>query len=202
LVLFVFFVVKMVSKICPTLEHSHPKTPAMTQQPGLVILLTGNGKGKTTSAFGQALRAAGQNLSVCIIQFIKQKNDTGEVRALPPLAERIEIHTTGSGFTWTAKNRQELVEAAARGWQLAQEKIAGPYDMVVLDEFTYLLTHQLIDEAEALQCLRNRPTGQHVVITGRDASPSLIEMADLITEMKEIKHPYHRGVQARKGIEF
>ena len=171
-------------------------------QPGLVILLTGHGKGKTTSAFGQALRAAGQGLTVCIIQFIKQKSDTGEVMALQPLGDRIEIHTTGSGFTWTARDRREVVEAAARGWELARRKIAGPYDMVVLDEFTYLLTHRLLDEKEVLQCFRDRPAGQHLVITGRDAGPSLLEFADLVTEMREIKHPYHRGVKAMKGVEF
>ncbi|HIJ79453.1 MAG TPA: cob(I)yrinic acid a,c-diamide adenosyltransferase [Deltaproteobacteria bacterium] len=170
---------------------------------GLLIVNTGNSKGKTTAAFGQALRSAGQGLKVCIIQFIKGHDQTGEAKAVRAhLAENIELHITGSGFTWQ-QDQQRVQEAADQGWQLARAKISSDaYDMIVLDEFTYLLSYQLIDENQALDFIKNRPPRLHIVITGRNAGPGLIEAADLVTEMREIKHHYRQGVKAQKGIEF
>ena len=169
----------------------------------LLIVYTGNGKGKTTAALGQALRAAGHGFKVCIIQFIKNLKDTGEVKALEALADLVEIHTTGSGFTWKAKNKDELKKVAEQGWALAREKIMSRnYDMIILDEFTYPLEYNLIDEAEALEFFSEIPPGQHLIITGRGASPALIARADLVTEMQEVKHPYKSGVKAQKGIEY
>ena len=170
---------------------------------GLVLINTGNGKGKTTSAFGQALRAAGHGAPVCIIQFVKGAWQTGEARAVGKLDDLIELHICGTGFTWDAESKEEVIAAGRKGWQLASEKLAsGDYRLVVLDELTYLVNYDIISAQEVLQCLEERPPGVDVVITGRDASPGLISAVDLVTEMREIKHPYHRGIKARKGMEF
>lgn len=170
---------------------------------GIVIINTGNGKGKTTAAFGQALRVAGHGLPVCIIQFIKGQWATGEGKAVKWLADRIELHVCGTGFTWQADNRDEVIEAARAGWHLARGKIAtGPYRLVVLDELTYLVNYGIISEAEVREALASRPAGMDIVITGREAGAGLLAVADLVTEMREIKHPYRQGVAARKGREF
>jgi cob(I)alamin adenosyltransferase len=170
---------------------------------GLFLINTGNGKGKSTAAFGLALRAAGQELRVAVIQFIKGKWQTGEIKAIEKhLTDSIDIFVTGTGFTW----EQEIAavkDAALAGWKLACDKITSDqYDLIVLDELTYLINMRFISEAEVLTVLTSRPNGQHVVITGRNASDGLIQAADLVTEMKEIKHPFHRGGSAVKGIEF
>lgn len=173
-----------------------------SKKQGLIIVLTGNGKGKTTSAIGQAFRAAGHGQRVCIIQFIKAMKNTGEAKALARFADLIELHTVGNGFTW--EQEAGAVKAAAEaGWGLAREKIAGGnYQMVILDEITYLLSHGIIDEEEFLAALGQRSPGQHIIITGRQASPALCAAADLVTEMLEIKHPFQRGRKAGKGIEY
>ncbi len=170
---------------------------------GLVIINTGHGKGKTTAAFGQALRAAGQGLKVCIIQFIKGQATTGEALAFTSaFPGQVELHLAGTGFTW--QQDMETVKAAAlAGWQLAREKIlSDAYDLIVLDELTYLIGFGLVPEEEVITLFRARPQRLHLVITGRDASQGLIEYADLVTEMRAIKHPFQKGVKARKGIEF
>lgn len=170
---------------------------------GIVIVNTGHGKGKTTAAFGQALRAAGHGQSVCIIQFIKGPWVTGEAKAINRLADRIELHICGTGFTWEAENRDELIASALAGWRLAREKIAsGLYQLVVLDELTYLINYGIIGEDEVRKTLVSRPDGVDIVITGREAGEGLLAEADLVTTMCEIKHPYHQGVTARKGREF
>lgn len=170
---------------------------------GIVIINTGNGKGKTTAAFGQAMRVAGHGLPVCIIQFIKGQWATGEGKAIKWLNGRIELHVCGSGFTWQADNPDEVIEAARAGWRLAGEKItSGSYRLVVLDELTYLVNYGIISEEEVRDVLSSRSGGMDIVITGRDAGEGLLAMADLVTEMCEIKHPYRQGVTARKGREF
>ncbi|MCF6289903.1 MAG: cob(I)yrinic acid a,c-diamide adenosyltransferase [Desulfobacterales bacterium] len=170
---------------------------------GLIILYTGNGKGKTTAALGQALRAAGQGLKVCIIQFIKGRDDTGEVRALARLGDMIELHTMGSGFTWAAKDPGEPKKAAIAGWALARKKImSNHYDLVILDEFTYALNFDYLAEPEVLAAFKERPRKLHLLITGRDAGEQLLAAADLVTEMREIKHPFQQGERGRRGIEF
>jgi cob(I)alamin adenosyltransferase len=173
------------------------------KEKGLVIINTGNGKGKTTAAFGQALRAAGHGAPVCIVQFIKGKWQTGESKALESCGLDIELHVCGTGFTWEAEDMAEVKSAALKGWELAREKISsGRYGLVVLDELTYLVNYGVIRGTEVLAVLGDRPTGVDVVITGRDAPEELIEVADLVTEMREVKHPYAAGVKARKGVEF
>lgn len=167
---------------------------------GLTILYTGRGKGKTTAALGQVLRAAGHGFSICVIQFIKGKA-TGEANACSSLG-MVEFHVMGSGFTWS-QDPGETRRAAEAGWSLAEEKVnAGQFDLVVLDEVTYLIGHHLIAEARILKLIRERPPHVHLVLTGRDASPALIAEADLVSEMREIKHPYASGVKAQRGIEF
>lgn len=170
---------------------------------GLVIINTGHGKGKSTAAFGQALRAAGQGLKVCIIQFIKGQGKTGESLAFAAaFAGQVEWHLAGTGFSW--QQDLETVKAAAlAGWRLAGEKISSDaFDLIVLDELTYLISLGLVPEEEILALFRKRPKRLHLVITGRDASQELIDYADLVTEMRAIKHPFQQGVKAQKGIEF
>lgn len=170
---------------------------------GIVIINTGNGKGKTTAAFGQALRTAGHGDAVCIIQFIKGKWQTGEGKAVAAYNDLLELHVCGTGFTWDADDLDEVKKAAKQGWELARTKIlSGAYKLVVLDELTYLLNYGIITESEVLATLEARPVGMNIVITGRRAGPGLISLADIVTEMREIKHCYEAGVKAGKGIEF
>lgn len=173
------------------------------EEKGLFLINTGNGKGKSTAAFGLALRMAGHGGKVCIIQFIKAQQQTGEAKAIRQrLADLIELHVTGSGFTW--KQSEEEVRAAAKhGWQLARDKVQSEeYDLIVLDELTYLMNYNLIAESEVLALIADRPERLNIVITGRNASAGLVAAADLVTEMTETKHPYQNGIIARKGLEF
>lgn len=170
---------------------------------GLVLLHTGNGKGKSTACFGQALRAAGQGLKVCVIQFIKGKWQTGEEKAFAALQDRVEFHVKGSGFTWQEQNKDELVKGARDAFAFAKEKVmSGRYDMVVLDELTYLVSYGILSEEEVMEMITRRPGALHLVISGRNASDGLIEVADLVSEVKAVKHPYEKGVKAQLGIEF
>ena len=175
----------------------------MPDKKGLLIVNTGDGKGKSTAAFGMVLRAWGRGFRICVIQFIKaETGQWGEIKAAKKLG--IEWHTTGDGFTWTSKDMDETRARALRGWELAKEKIASnQYDLIVLDEFTYTMVYGWIDTTEVVDWLRlNRPPNLHLVITGRSAPEALIAQADLVTEMKVIKHPYEQGIQAQAGVEF
>jgi cob(I)alamin adenosyltransferase len=170
---------------------------------GLLMINTGDGKGKTTAAFGQALRVAGHGQKVCIIQFIKGKWPTGEGRAMARLADCVELHVCGSGFTWQAEDLDEVVQAAVQGWRLAREKIAsGSFRLIVLDELTYPINYGIIAEDEVLATLAARPAHLDILITGRGAGAGLLAVADLVTEMREVKHPYRKGLAARQGIEY
>jgi cob(I)alamin adenosyltransferase len=176
--------------------------PTNTQH-GLLIINTGDGKGKSTAAFGTLLRAWGRGLHVCVIQFIKAETGKwGEVRAAEKLG--IEWHASGDGFTWRSKNADDTIACARHGWELAQEKItSGNYDLILLDEFTYPLKYGWLDLAEVLAWLQaNRPPALHLIITGRYAPAGLVECADLVTEMNAIKHPYQQGIHGQPGIEF
>jgi len=174
----------------------------MTTQ-GLVIINTGHGKGKSTAAFGQAVRAAGQGLKVCIIQFIKGQDNTGEALAFASaFPGQVELHLAGTGFTWQ-QDKETVKAAALTGWELAKEKIlSDAYDLIVLDELTYLIGFGIVSEEEVIGLFRKRPARLHLVIAGRDASPGLIDYADLVTEMRAVKHPFQKGIKAQKGIEF
>lgn len=180
-----------------------PSLPRTGRPPtGLVIVHTGNGKGKTTAALGVLLRATGQKLRVVMLQFVKAKSGNwGEVRAARRLG--VEIVPLGAGFTWTSKDLEHDKALAREGWQRCRAAIeGGEYDVVILDELTYCFSFGWLDLREVLEVLRQRPTGQHVIVTGRDAPPELIAFADLVTEMREIKHPFQRGIKAQQGIEF
>ena len=175
----------------------------MPEKKGLLIVNTGDGKGKSTAAFGIVFRAWGRGMKTCVIQFVKSETGKwGEVKAAQKLG--IEWHTSGDGFTWTSKDMDETAARAVKGWELAQEKIAsGDYDIIVLDEFTYPLHFGWIDSNQTLEWLQtNKPEKLHLIVTGRNAPQPLLDMADLVTEMTEVKHPYQQGIQAQAGIEF
>jgi len=170
---------------------------------GLLIVFTGNGKGKTTAALGMALRAAGHGMKILILQFIKGTWPYGELQAFERFPE-VKIQPLGTGFTWKKESLDEDRQLAQIGWEQAVDEIRrGEYDIIILDELNYVLSYGLLPIEPVLAALENRPPGLHVVVTGRNASEELIGMADLVTEMRQVKHPYHdQGVKAQKGIEF
>ena len=172
---------------------------------GLLMVHTGNGKGKTTCALGLMMRAAGRGLKCCMIQFMKSRNDRyGEHESAEKLG--IEVHTMGDGFTWDTKNPEQDRATARETWNLCLEKLrSGDYDLLVFDELVYVLSYGLLPVDEVLgelQQIRAAQPALHVVLTGRDAPATLIEAADLVTEMTEIKHPFTSGIRAQQGIEF
>jgi cob(I)alamin adenosyltransferase len=172
---------------------------------GLLMVHTGEGKGKTTCALGLMMRAAGQGLNCCMIQFMKSRNDRyGEHESAEKLG--IEVHTMGDGFTWDTKNPEQDRDTARATWSLCVEKLhSGDYDMLVFDELVYVLSYKMLSLDEVLSELRTVRAAQpalHVVVTGRDAPAELIQAADLVTEMRDIKHPFNTGIRAQKGIEF
>ena len=174
----------------------------MSHTAGLVMVNTGNGKGKTTAALGLLLRAWGHNMKVVMLQFVKSSTaNYGEHRA----ARRIgmEIVTRGAGFTRGGKNVEANKKLAIELWDMAKEKInSGAYQMVVLDEFTYPLRYGWLSVEEVIDVLRHRPGEVHVVITGRDAPRELIDFADVVTESREVKHHLRKGIKAQAGVEF
>jgi cob(I)alamin adenosyltransferase len=168
----------------------------------LVLLYTGNGKGKTSSALGVTMRAWGRGWKICWLQFIKSKTSNyGESRAAAVMG--IEMIPLGDGFTWLSKDIEKDKALARECWALAREKIySGAYDLVVLDEITYPVAYGWLPVEEVVETLRGRPENVHLIMTGRKADPALIEFADLVTEMTEIKHPYKSGIKAQPGIDF
>jgi cob(I)alamin adenosyltransferase len=183
--------------------HKKHKTKTRSRgQKGLVIVNTGNGKGKTTAALGVLFRAWGRGMRVCMLQFIKATTSNyGETKAAKRLG--IEMIAMGDGFTWLSEDIEKDKATARQCWELCQQKIvSGEYDIVILDEMTYTLSYGWLDVNEVIAVLKQRPAGMHIIITGRNAVPELVEYADLVTEMNEIKHPYTQGIKAQKGIEF
>jgi cob(I)alamin adenosyltransferase len=168
----------------------------------LVIVYTGEGKGKTTAALGLLLRAWGRDFKVVMLSFIKSETaNFGEERAARRLG--IELVPLGGGFTWLSKDLEKDRALARRCWEVCKQKIAsGEYDIVVLDEITYPINYGWIEIDEVLAVLRERPRDLHIVITGRDAPQALIDFADLVTEMREIKHPFREGTKAQPGLDF
>jgi cob(I)alamin adenosyltransferase len=169
---------------------------------GLVIVNTGKGKGKTTAAMGLLLRAWGQGLRVCMLQFIKAKTaNWGEEKAARKIG--IEMIPLGDGFTWLSHNIEHDKALAREGWELARQKIlSGNYDLIVLDEMTYVFKYGWLPWQEVQETFDQRPAGMHIVVTGRYAPPELITYADMVSEVTEVKHHYRAGVKAQKGIEF
>ncbi len=170
---------------------------------GLVIVHTGAGKGKSTAAFGMAIRCVGHGFPVGIVQFIKGAWDTAERRVLEGFGDLVTFRAMGEGFTWETQDRERDIQAAARAWEVAAAMLADPrYHMVILDELNVALRYDYVALEPVLAALANRPEGQHAVITGRNASPQLIEAADLVTEMTLVKHPFRDGIKGQPGVEF
>lgn len=179
-----------------------------TIEKGLLIVHTGNGKGKSTAAFGLVARALGNGMKVGIVQYVKGKWETGERHVLDRFADQVTIRTMGEGFTWDTQDRARDIAAAERAWTVSKEMIEASrgddpaYDLIVLDELNIALRYEHLDLAEVVATLAARPEMLHIVVTGRNAKPELIEAADLVTEMTMVKHPFRSGVKAQKGIEF
>lgn len=174
-----------------------------TIEKGLLIVNTGPGKGKSTAAFGLALRALGHGWRVGVVQFIKGAWETGERRALAAFGDRVAWHTMGEGFTWETQDKARDIAAAARAFDKARELMADPtIGLVVLDELNIALRYDYLPLDEVIAALTGRREGLHVVVTGRNAKPELIAAADLVTEMGQVKHHFAAGVKAQKGIEF
>jgi cob(I)alamin adenosyltransferase len=172
---------------------------------GLLMVNTGNGKGKTTAALGVLFRAAGRGMKCCLIQFMKSKTDRyGEHEALEKLG--VEVHTMGDGFTWDTQNPAQDIKTSEETWALCVEKMQSEeYDLLVFDELVYVLDYKFLDLGKVLdeiKAVRAKQSHLHIIVTGRNAPPELIESADLVTEMMEVKHPFYAGIYAQQGIEF
>jgi cob(I)alamin adenosyltransferase len=174
-----------------------------TVEKGLLIVHTGPGKGKSTAAFGLALRMLGRGRRVGVVQFIKGAWHTAERDALAKFGEQVSWHTMGEGFTWETQDLKRDIAAAERAWAKSLELIADPsFGLVILDELNIALRYDYLDLAKVIAALRDRRGGLHVVVTGRNAKPDLIAAADLVTEMSLVKHHFTAGVKAQPGIEF
>jgi cob(I)alamin adenosyltransferase len=174
-----------------------------TEERGLLIVHTGKGKGKSTAAFGIALRCLGHGMRVGIVQFVKGVWTTGERLALERFGDLVICRAMGEGFTWDTQDRARDIAAARKAWDTAKEMIADPsYQLVLLDELNIVLRYDYLPLDEVVATLKAKPRNLHVVVTGRNARPELVEVADLVTEMTLVKHPFRSGVKAQIGIEF
>ncbi len=172
---------------------------------GLIIIFTGKGKGKTTAAMGQALRAVGQGLKVLMLQFVKGTWDYGELESIKRLEPDFEIQPLGKGFIRSNSklDENEAQENVNQSWKQARNEIlSDKYDMIILDEINYVISYGLLPVEEVLALFEEKPDRLHLILTGRDAHQSIVERADLVTEMNKIKHQYSEGIKAQKGIEF
>ncbi|WBS03755.1 cob(I)yrinic acid a,c-diamide adenosyltransferase [Pseudoduganella sp. SL102] len=179
------------------------KIAAADKQIGIIIVNTGNGKGKSSSGFGMAIRALGHGMKVGIVQFIKGAMATGEEQFLRRFPEEVSFHAMGEGYTWETQNRERDIAKAAEAWEQAKRFLADPaIGMVVLDELNIALKYRYLDVENVIADLLERPSMQHVVITGRGAPPELIEIADTVTEMNVVKHAFKAGIAAQAGTEW
>jgi len=179
------------------------KQASATVEKGLLIVHTGPGKGKTTAALGMALRAIGHGMTVGIVQFIKGRQESAERAALSHF-ETVDFQVIGDGFTWLTQNREQDIATAERAWAEAERMIQNAdYELVILDELNPVLHYGYLDPARALTLFSHRRPELHLVVTGRNAPPALVEQADLVSEIRSVKHPYReQGVKAQRGIEF
>ena len=172
------------------------------QEKGLLLVLTGNGKGKSSSAFGMVGRSLGHGMKVGVCQFLKSRTDTGEEQFFSQQA-KVEWHVLGDGFTWETQSRERDIATAERGWLVAERLLSDPnVQFVVLDELTYLLNYGYLEAERVFTALQQRPAMQHVVITGRAASAALIELADTVSEIEDVKHAYRAGIRAQPGVDL
>ena len=174
-----------------------------TTERGVLIVLTGNGKGKSSSGFGMVLRALGYNHTVGVVQFIKGVQLSGEEIFLKEKMPEVDFYQMGTGFTWDTQDRSQDIATSEKGWKVAQAMLNDPsYDLVVLDELTNLLSYDYLDKDDVLDDIQNKSVDQHVVVTGRAAIDELVEMADTVSEIEDVKHAYRDGIQAQKGIDL
>lgn len=174
-----------------------------TLERGLLIVHTGNGKGKSSSAFGMAIRSIGWGMKVAILQYVKGKWETGERNFFDAHPDLASFEVMGEGFTWETQDRAHDIAAARAAWERSKEMILDTaIDFVILDELNIVLRDDTLPIAEIVAFLKVRPLTKHICITGRNAKPELLEIADLITEFGEVKHPYHAGFKAQKGVEY
>ena len=179
------------------------KIAAATQDQGVVILLTGDGKGKTSSAFGMVLRALGYGYRVGVVQFIKGEQLSGEELYLRNKLPEVDFYQMGTGFTWDTQDRSADIAAAEKTWAVVEPMLKDErYHLVVLDEITYMLSFKYLEEDKVINAIENRPPSQSVVLTGRGGGSRVREIADTVSEVKDIKHAYHSGIMARKGVDF
>ncbi|MFD1701880.1 cob(I)yrinic acid a,c-diamide adenosyltransferase [Methylopila henanensis] len=184
-------------------EHQDKIVSERQVEKGLLIVHTGKGKGKSTAAFGMAMRAIAHGQKVGVVQFIKGPWESGERDLLRKFPDQVEVHAMGEGFTWETQDRERDIRAAREAWDMSKRFIADPeVKLVILDELNIVLRYDYLDLAEVLSAIAARPEGTHVVVTGRNAKDELIEQADLVTEMTQVKHPFRDGVKAQAGIEF
>ena len=176
---------------------------AATKERGIALLLTGDGKGKTSSAFGMVMRALGYHQKVGVVQFIKGAQLSGEELYLRDQRQDVDFHQMGTGFTWDTQDRSGDIAAAKATWEHAVRMLSDPsFDLVVLDELTYMLAFNYLDETDVLHAISSRPAEQSVVVTGRGGGTALREIMDTVSEVKEIKHAYREGIAARKGVDY
>ncbi|MCO5791871.1 MAG: cob(I)yrinic acid a,c-diamide adenosyltransferase [Blastomonas sp.] len=174
-----------------------------TLERGLLIVHTGNGKGKSSSAFGMAIRSLGWGMKVGIVQYVKGAWETGEKNFFQANPDLLTFEVMGEGFTWDTQDRARDIEAARAAWERSKELILDPeYDFIILDELNIVLRQDTLPIDEIIAFLKERPLTKHVCITGRSAKPELIEIADLVTEFEEVKHPFKAGFKAQKGVEY
>ncbi|GBD48487.1 cob(I)yrinic acid a,c-diamide adenosyltransferase [Methylopila sp. Yamaguchi] len=184
-------------------EHQDKIVSERQVEKGLLIVHTGKGKGKSTAAFGMAMRAIAHGQKVGVVQFIKGPWESGERDLLRKFPEQVEVHAMGEGFTWETQDRERDIRAAREAWEMSKRFIADPsIKMVILDELNIVLRYDYLDLKEVLAAIAARPEGCHVIVTGRNAKDEMIEIADLVTEMTQIKHPFRDGVKAQAGVEF
>ena len=179
-----------------------PRPDGLRRADSLVVVNTGNGKGKSSAAFGMMIRAIGRDWNVAVVQFIKSGNwNTGEEKIARQLG--VDWHAFGEGFTWDSDDLSNDRAHAAAGWAKAVETMnAGKHQLVIFDELTYLSSFNWLDISEIVSAISNRPSHVNVIITGRDAAPELIEIADTVTEMREVKHAYQQGIRAMRGLDY
>ena len=176
---------------------------AADEERGVAILLTGNGKGKSSSAFGMVMRALGYGHKVGVVQFIKGQQLSGEEIYLKEHCPQVDFYQMGTGFTWDTQDREADIAAAERTWAVAKPMLENPdYDLVVLDEITYMLAYKYLPEEEILTAISSRPREQSVVVTGRGGGSALQEVVDTVSEVKEIKHAFKAGIMARQGVDY
>lgn len=169
---------------------------------GVAILMTGNGKGKTSSAFGMVFRALGYEQKVGVVQFIKGAQDSGETNYLKNHCPEVTLYRMGTGFTWNTQDKAADIQASEKTWAVAAQMLADPsYDLVVLDELTYMLGYKYLDRDSVVKAIKNRPIEQSVVVTGRGGGRALREVMDTVSDVKNIKHGYKSGIKARKGVD-